>query len=45
MWGSMCEWKLEIIASVMARMEAKAPHHLLGDLCRSDEKILSVFEC
>jgi hypothetical protein len=43
MWESMCEWKLEIIASVVARMEAKAPRHLLGDLYRSNEKTLYVF--
>jgi hypothetical protein len=44
MWECMCEWKLEIIASAVARMEAKAPCHLLGDLYRSNEKTLSVFE-
>jgi hypothetical protein len=38
MWDCMCEWKLEIIAFVVARMEAKAPRCLLGDLYRSDEK-------
>jgi hypothetical protein len=37
MWDCKCEWKLEIIASVVARMEAKAPHCLLGDLYRSNE--------
>jgi hypothetical protein len=44
MWEWKCEWKLKIIASIMARMEAKAPCCLLGDLYRSNEKTLYVCE-
>jgi hypothetical protein len=37
-WEWKCEWKLRTIASVVARMEAKAPRRLLGNLYRSNEK-------
>jgi hypothetical protein len=39
MWECMCEWELEIITSVMARMEDKAPRCLLGDLYRSIKRL------